>query len=60
MIDPMTKMWLSFIAIGLLLAASGIISFTRAKTRGVLRIVLTIIAVVVLIYGVIIGYLSIA
>jgi hypothetical protein len=57
--DAMTKMWLSFGAIGLLLAASGIVSFARAKTKGILRFILTIIAVIALIYGVILGYISI-
>ncbi len=59
MLDPMTKMWISFAAIGLLLAASGIITLARKKTRGILRIILTIVAVIVLIYGVILGWVSI-
>ena len=58
-LDPMTKMWISFIAIGLLLAASGIISLARKKTRGALRIILSIVAVIALIYGVILGYISV-
>lgn len=60
MIDPMTKMWISFGAIGLLLLASGIVSFARSKTRGILRVILTIIAFIALVYGVILGYISIA
>lgn len=59
MLDPMTKMWISFAAIGLLLLASGIITLARKKTRGILRIILTIVAVIVLIYGVILGWISI-
>jgi len=56
--DAMTKMWISFGAIGLLLLASGIVSFARAKTKGILRVILTIVAVIALIYGVILGYIS--
>jgi len=55
----MTKMWISFGAIGLLLLASGIVSFARARTKGFLRVILTIVAVIALIYGVILGYISI-
>jgi hypothetical protein len=57
--DAMTKMWISFGAIGLLLLASGIVSFARARTKGFLRVILTIVAVIALIYGVILGYISI-
>jgi hypothetical protein len=60
MLDPMTKMWISFGAIGALLLASGIISFARAKTRGVLRAVLSVVAFVTLIFGVLCGIVSIA
>jgi len=59
-LDPMTKMWISFAAIGLLLLASGIISFARMKTKGILRWVLSIVAFIALIYGVILGYISVA
>jgi len=34
---PMQKMWASLIAIGLMLLSSLLITFARAKTRGVVR-----------------------
>lgn len=40
----MEKMWASFIAIGLMLLASGLITFARSKTKGILRIVLSLLA----------------
>ncbi|TBL79763.1 DUF2768 family protein [Paenibacillus thalictri] len=42
--SSMDKMWASFIAIGLMLVASGIITVARSKTKGWLRVVLSIIA----------------
>ncbi|OXM88079.1 DUF2768 family protein [Paenibacillus rigui] len=42
--SPMDKMWASFIAIGLMVLASFLISFARSKTKGVLRIVLSMVA----------------
>ncbi|MFH5184754.1 DUF2768 family protein [Paenibacillus sp. TAB 01] len=42
--SPMDKMWASFIAIGLMVAASLLITFARSKTKGVLRIVLSMVA----------------
>jgi hypothetical protein len=40
----MEKMWASFIAIGLMLLASGLITFARSKTKGILRFILSLIA----------------
>ncbi|WP_199614969.1 DUF2768 family protein [Paenibacillus alkalitolerans] len=42
--SSLDKMWASFVAIGLMAVASLLISFARAKTRGVLRFVLSFIA----------------
>lgn len=42
--SSMDKMWASFIAIGLMLAASGLITFARSKTRGFVRVLLSFIA----------------
>jgi hypothetical protein len=42
--SPMDKMWASFIAIGLMVLASFLITFARSKTKGVLRIVLSMVA----------------
>lgn len=37
-------MWASFIAIGLMIAASLLITFARNKTTGIVRVILSIIA----------------
>ncbi len=50
-LDPMTKMWLSFRGIGLMVAAALIVMFARAKTKGLIKTVLMIVATVVLLYG---------
>ncbi|TDF99333.1 DUF2768 family protein [Paenibacillus piri] len=42
--SSMDKMWASFIAIGLMVGASLLISFARAKTTGFLRLVLSTVA----------------
>jgi hypothetical protein len=40
----MDKMWASFYAIGLMLVASVLITYARAKTRGVIRFILSLIS----------------
>jgi hypothetical protein len=57
--DAMTKMWISFFAIGLMVLASFIISFARAKTKGWVRILLSIIAFFCLLLAVLYGFISI-
>lgn len=42
--SSMDKMWASFYAIGLMLLASVIITYARAKTRGFIRVLLSLIA----------------
>ncbi|WP_240413886.1 DUF2768 family protein [Paenibacillus periandrae] len=42
--SPMDKMWASFVAIGLMAGASFLISYARNRTKGVIRIILSIIA----------------
>lgn len=44
MLSPMDKMWASFIAIGLMVVASLLITFARSKTKGTVRFVLSLIA----------------
>ncbi len=44
MMSSLDKMWASFIAIGLMIFASFLITFARNKTTGALRAVLSIIA----------------
>ncbi len=58
-LDPMSKMLMSFIGIGLMVVAALIITYARTKTKGWVRLVLTLVAVVVLIYGMISGLISI-
>jgi hypothetical protein len=57
-LNAMDKMWLSFIGIGLMIVAAFIITYAR-KTKGIIRVVLTLIAIVILIYGIITGLISI-
>ncbi|PUA38561.1 DUF2768 domain-containing protein [Paenibacillus elgii] len=42
--SPLDKMWASFIAIGLMVIASLLITFARNKTTGVVRFVLSLVA----------------
>lgn len=42
--SSLDKMWASFVAIGLMVVASLLISYARTRTRGVLRVVLSVIA----------------
>lgn len=57
----MDKMWASFIAIGLMAAASLVVSFARSKLRrGVLRVLVMLAAFVLLFYAVIFMIASIA
>ena len=41
--SSMDKMWASFVAMGLMVVASLLITFARAKTKGLLRFVLSLI-----------------
>ncbi len=58
-LDPMSKMWVSFIGIGLMIVAAVIITYARNKTKGWIRFLLTLTALVVLIYGFVCGLLAI-
>lgn len=42
--SSMDKMWASFIAMGLMALASWLVIFARAKTKGIIRFILTFIA----------------
>lgn len=57
--DPMTKMWVSFVGIGLMALAAFLITFARVKTKGAIRLVLSIVAFVLLVFGFIYGFFSI-
>lgn len=57
--DAMTKMWVSFIGIGLMALAAFVITFARVKTKGVVKLVLSIVAFILLVFGFIYGFFSI-
>jgi hypothetical protein len=58
-LDAMSKMWVSLIGIGLMVVAALIITFARSKTKGWLRLLLTLVAAVLLLYGFLCGLLAI-
>jgi hypothetical protein len=43
-LSGMDKMWASFVAMGLMVVASLLITFARTKTKGAVRVVLSIVA----------------
>lgn len=47
--SSLDKMWASFIAIGLMVVASLLITFARTKTKGFVKVVLSIVSVLLLI-----------
>ncbi|MFX3633499.1 MAG: DUF2768 family protein [Candidatus Pristimantibacillus sp.] len=57
--DPMTKMWVSLVGIGLMAIAAVIVSFARLKTKGVLKFILSLVAFVLLVIGFIYGIFAI-
>jgi uncharacterized membrane protein len=58
-LDPMTKMWVSFLGIGLMVLAAVIITFARLKTTGWIRLVLSLTAFVMLLAGFLYGMVAI-
>lgn len=57
--DPMTKMWLSLIAILIMGLSVFLITFARSKTKGWLRGVLSLVAFVIMLIGLLGGLASI-
>ncbi|MEK5238480.1 DUF2768 family protein [Paenibacillus sp. FSL L8-0470] len=57
--DPMTKMWLSLIAILVMGLSVFLITFARSKTKGLLRAILSLIAFVIMLIGLLGGAASI-
>ncbi|MFC6332295.1 DUF2768 family protein [Paenibacillus septentrionalis] len=57
--DPMTKMWVSLIGIGLMALAAFLITFARYKTKGIIKFVLSVIAFFSLVIGFFLGVISI-
>ncbi|WEK55678.1 MAG: DUF2768 family protein [Candidatus Cohnella colombiensis] len=58
-LSAMDKMWVSFIGIGLMILAALLITYARIKTKGWVKLVLTLVALIMLIYGMICGFVSI-
>lgn len=57
--DPMTKMWLSLIAILIMGVSVFLITFARSKTKGLLKWVLSVVAFVIMLIGFLGGVASI-
>ncbi|MBB3127644.1 phosphoglycerol transferase MdoB-like AlkP superfamily enzyme [Paenibacillus rhizosphaerae] len=49
--DPMTKMWVSLIAILIMGLSVFLITFARTKTKGVVRGALSLVAFVIMVVG---------
>jgi hypothetical protein len=57
--DPMTKMWLSLIAVLIMGLSVFLITFARSRTKGLLKAVLSVIAFVIMLIGILGGAASI-
>ncbi|GLX68994.1 DUF2768 family protein [Paenibacillus glycanilyticus] len=57
--DPMTKMWVSLIGIGLMAIAAVIITFARLKTKGVIKFTLSFVSFILLVFGFLCGLIAI-
>jgi hypothetical protein len=57
--SSMDKMWASLVAIALMFVATGLITFARAKTRGILRFLLSLVAFLLIIPIVLLSIVSI-
>jgi len=42
--DPMTKMWVSLVGIGLMALSAIVITVARNKTKGIIKFVLSLVA----------------
>jgi len=58
MTDPIMKMWISLIGIALMACSALLIAFARSKTKGLIRIIFSFIAFVMLVGGVVYGLFS--
>ena len=58
-LDPMTKMWLSLIAMLIMGLSVFLITFARSKTKGLLKALLSILAFVIMLVGLLGGVVSI-
>jgi hypothetical protein len=55
----MIKMWVSFLGIGLMVLAAVVITFARLKTKGWVRLVLSLAAFAMLLFGLVYGMAAI-
>lgn len=51
--SSLDKMWASFVAIGLMAVSSLLITYARTRTKGFLRIVLSVIAFLMLLVSIV-------
>jgi len=57
--DPMMKMWVSFVGIGLMAIAAVLITLARYKTKGLVKMVVSSLAFLFLVIGGFLGLISI-
>lgn len=57
--DAMDKMWLSIIAILIMGLSVFLITFARAKTKGIIKGVLSLLAFIIMLVGLLSGLVSI-
>ncbi|MCM3627440.1 DUF2768 domain-containing protein [Paenibacillus glycanilyticus] len=57
--DPMTKMWVSLIGIGLMAIAAVMITFARLKTKGIIKFTLSFVSFILLVFGFLCGLIAI-
>ncbi|MFC4808478.1 DUF2768 family protein [Paenibacillus sp. GCM10023250] len=57
--DPMMKMWVSLVGIGLMALAAVLVTLARFKTKGFLRMALSLTAFLFLVIGGFLGLISI-
>jgi|GEM_PF-425945 len=57
--DALTTMWVALSSIGLMALSAAAITFARLKTKGVLRFLISTIAVIMLLVGSMLGLFAI-
>ncbi|MBD7968027.1 DUF2768 family protein [Paenibacillus gallinarum] len=57
--DAMDKMWLSIIAVLIMGLSVFLITFARAKTKGIIKGVLSLLAFIIMLVGLLSGLVSI-
>ncbi|GGD69306.1 hypothetical protein GCM10010911_28960 [Paenibacillus nasutitermitis] len=57
--DPMMKMWVSFVGIGLMALAAVLVTLARYKTKGLVKTLVSSVAFLFLIIGGLLGLISI-